>query len=171
MVELPGALRDCLQTEGIVLPSETEDLGKAVQVAIWTTTPWTLPANLAVSVNERLDYALADDGKGRLLLVAADLIESLSTTLDLPLKRKATIKGSLLAGLIYRHPLLDRTSPVVIGGEYITTESGTGLVHTAPGHGVDDSIRAKKTAYPCFVLSTKRAPSPSKPGPLPVSTY
>ena len=144
VVELPWALRDCLQTEGIVLPIETEDLGKAVQVAIWTTTPWTLPANLAVSVNERLDYALADDGKGRLLLVAADLIESLSTTLDLPLKRKATIKGSLLAGLIYRHPLLDRTSPVVIGGEYITTESGTGLVHTAPGHGVDDFHTGQK---------------------------
>ena len=93
VVELPGALRDCLQTEGIVLPSETEDLGKAVQVAIWTTTPWTLPANLAVSVNERLDYALADDGKGRLLLVAADLIESLSTTLALPLKRKPRSKA------------------------------------------------------------------------------
>ena len=100
-------------------------------MAIWTTTPWTLPANLAVSVNERLDYALADDGEGRLLLVAADLIEPLSGTLERPLSRRATVKGALLAGLTYRHPLLDRTSPVVIGGDYITTESGTGLVHTA----------------------------------------
>jgi isoleucyl-tRNA synthetase len=54
----------------------------------------------------------------------------------------------LLAGLIYRHPLLDRTSPVVIGGEYITTESGTGLVHTAPGHGVDDFHTGQKHGLP-----------------------
>ena len=166
VVELPGALRNCLQTEGIVLPSETEDLGKAVQVAIWTTTPWTLPANLAVSVNERLDYALADDGKGRLLLVAADLIESLSKTLDLPLKRKATIKGSLLAGLIYRHPLLDRTSPVVIGGEYITTESGTGLVHTAPGHGVDDFLTGQKNGLPVLCPVDEEGTLTDEAGPF-----
>ncbi|MDA7437690.1 isoleucine--tRNA ligase, partial [Synechococcus sp. AH-601-P06] len=147
-VELPAALRDALETEGIVLPSEAEELGNALHVAIWTTTPWTLPANLAVSVNERLDYALADNGNGRLLLVAADLIASLSQTLGLPLTRKATVQGSLLAGVIYRHPLLDRTSPVVIGGEYITTESGTGLVHTAPGHGVDDFHTGQKHGLP-----------------------
>ena len=83
-VELPAALRDALKAEGLDLPTETDALGKALQVAIWTTTPWTLPANLAVSVNERLDYALADDGEGRLLLVAADLIETLSGTLARP---------------------------------------------------------------------------------------
>ena len=126
-VELPEALRDALKGEGLDLPTEEKALGQALQVAVWTTTPWTLPANLAVSVNERLDYALADDGEGRLLLVAADLIETLSSTLERPLSRRATVKGALLAGLTYRHPLLDRTSPVVIGGDYITTESGTGL--------------------------------------------
>ena len=99
-------------------------------------------------MNERLDYTLADDGEGRLLLVAADLIEPLSTTLDRPLTRRATVKGALLAGLTYRHPLLDRTSPVVIGGDYITTESGTGLVHTAPGHGVDDFHTGQKNGLP-----------------------
>ena len=129
-VKVPTPLRDALKAEGLELPTETDALRQALQVAIWTTTPWTLPANLAVSVNERLDYALVDDGNGRMLVVAADLIESLSTTLERPLKHRATVKGALLAGLIYRHPLLDRTSPVVIGGEYITTESGTGLVHT-----------------------------------------
>ena len=147
-VELPEPLRDALTAEGITLPSDADGLGQALQVAIWTTTPWTLPANLAVSVNERLDYALADDGKGRLLVVAADLLDSLATTLDLPLVRKATVKGALLAGLTYRHPLLERTSPVVIGGEYITTESGTGLVHTAPGHGVDDFHTGQKNGLP-----------------------
>ena len=147
-VELPAPLRDALSTEGIELPGDADALGKTLQVAIWTTTPWTLPANLAVSVNERLDYALVDDGEGRLLVVAADLIDSLATTLERPLIRKATVKGALLSGLTYRHPLLDRTSPVVIGGEYITTESGTGLVHTAPGHGVDDFHTGQKNGLP-----------------------
>ena len=147
-VKLPEPLRDALTAAGISLPSEADALGQALQVAIWTTTPWTLPANLAVSVNERLDYALADDGQGRLLVVAADLIDSLAATLELPLARKATIKGALLAGLTYRHPLLDRTSPLVIGGDYITTESGTGLVHTAPGHGVDDFHTGQKNGLP-----------------------
>ncbi|MED5320713.1 MAG: class I tRNA ligase family protein, partial [Cyanobacteriota bacterium] len=147
-VELPAMLRDALKAEGLDLPTEADALGQALQVAIWTTTPWTLPANLAVSVNERLDYALADDGEGRLLLVAVDLIETLSGTLERPLSRRATVKGALLAGLTYRHPLLDRTSPVVIGGDYITTESGTGLVHTAPGHGVDDFHTGQKNGLP-----------------------
>ena len=147
-VELPAALRDALNREGIELPADPGALGELLQVAIWTTTPWTLPANLAVSVNERLDYALVDDGNGRLLLVAADLIDTLTTTLERPLSRRASVKGELLAGLIYRHPLLDRTSPVVIGGEYITTESGTGLVHTAPGHGVDDFHTGQKNGLP-----------------------
>ena len=161
-VDLPAPLRDALKAEGLDLPTEEKALGQALQVAIWTTTPWTLPANLAVSVNERLDYALADDGEGRLLLVAADLIESLSSTLERPLSRRATVKGALLAGLTYRHPLLDRTSPVVIGGDYITTESGTGLVHTAPGHGVDDFHTGQKNGLP--VLSwTKPATSPMRP--------
>ena len=147
-VELPAALRAALKTEGITLPSDAEALGNALKVAIWTTTPWTLPANLAVSVNERLDYALADDGNGRLLLVAEDLVDSLATTLERPLVCKATVKGAQLAGLTYRHPLLDRTSPVVIGGDYITTETGTGLVHTAPGHGVDDFHTGQKNGLP-----------------------
>ena len=143
-VELPSALREILKGDGIDLPTEAAPLGDALQVAIWTTTPWTLPANLAVSVNERLDNALVDDGNGRMLVVAADLIDSLSKTLERSLHHRATVKGAQLAGLVYRHPLLDRTSPVVIGGEYITTESGTGLVHTAPGHGVDDFHTGQK---------------------------
>ena len=147
-VELPTELRNALSSAGVELPHEQQALGEALQVAIWTTTPWTLPANLAVSVNERLDYALVDDGSGRLLLVAADLIDTLTTTLERPLSRRTSVKGALLAGLIYRHPLLDRTSPVVIGGEYITTESGTGLVHTAPGHGVDDFHTGQKNGLP-----------------------
>lgn len=148
VVEITAELRCAASEQGLDLPEARADLGKLLQVAIWTTTPWTLPANLAVSVNERLDYAIAADNQGRLLLVAAELVAPLCETLEIPLQTKATVKGSLLAGLLYRHPLLDRESPVVIGGEYITTETGTGLVHTAPGHGVDDFNTGRKHGLP-----------------------
>ena len=72
------------------------------------------------------------------LIVAHDLIERLSEKLGTPLTLLGTVTGAQLAGCQYKHPLFERTSPVVIGGDYITTESGTGLVHTAPGHGTED---------------------------------
>ncbi|QBE67980.1 isoleucine--tRNA ligase [Synechococcus sp. WH 8101] len=147
-VEAPQQLRAALQDQGVDLPADGDSLQDTLQVAIWTTTPWTLPANLAVSVNDRLEYCLADDGRGRLLIVAADLRDSLAGKLGRPLAAKAVVQGALLAGLTYRHPLLDRHSPVVIGGDYITTESGTGLVHTAPGHGVDDFNTGRKHDLP-----------------------
>lgn len=112
-------------------------------VAIWTTTPWTLPANLAVSVNPDLVYAVVEagteaPGRFKYWLVAQDLVESLAVTVATPLTVQATVMGKTLEHLTYRHPLYDRTSPVVIGGDYVTTDSGTGLVHTAPGHGQED---------------------------------
>jgi isoleucyl-tRNA synthetase len=113
-------------------------------VAIWTTTPWTLPGNLAIAVNPDLTYAVVhavDDGapgRFKYLLVAKDLVETLEAKFETPLVVEATMMGKALEHMTYRHPLYDRTSEVVIGGDYITTESGTGLVHTAPGHGQED---------------------------------
>jgi isoleucyl-tRNA synthetase len=112
-------------------------------VAIWTTTPWTLPGNLAIAVNPDLVYAVVEGtgnrpGRFKYLLVAQDLVETLQTKLERPLTVKATAMGNLLEHMTYRHPLFERQSEVVIGGDYITTESGTGLVHTAPGHGQED---------------------------------
>lgn len=72
------------------------------------------------------------------MIVAQDLMQPLSEKLGVELTLLGTLTGAQLAGCLYRHPLFDRTSPVVIGGDYITTESGTGLVHTAPGHGRED---------------------------------
>ena len=112
-------------------------------VAIWTTTPWTIPANLAVAVNPDLQYAVVEvepAQKNKYLIVAADLVERLAVTLGCQLTVKAIIKGKELEHSTYRHPLFDRESPVVIGGDYVTTEAGTGLVHTAPGHGQEDYI-------------------------------
>ena len=153
-VELPPALGSQLSAAGLNPEDATAAGGLAV--AIWTTTPWTLPANLAVSVNERLDYAIcAVSGRGEAkapavshLVVASELRESLETSLGLGLKPLLNVKGADLEGIVYRHPLMDRTSPVVIGGDYITTEAGTGLVHTAPGHGVDDFNTGRKYKLP-----------------------
>ncbi|MEH1930647.1 isoleucine--tRNA ligase [Nostoc sp.] len=154
-----------------LLAEYQSDLG----VAIWTTTPWTIPANLAVAVNADLNYAvvevephpptpspqaergseevssdspLTEKVRFRYLIVAADLVEGLSSTLGVKLTLKATFKGNDLEHITYRHPLFDRESQIVVGGDYITTESGTGLVHTAPGHGQEDYIVGLRYGLP-----------------------
>ncbi len=144
VIHLPESLRKSIIDQGLELPVSEKDLGSALKVAIWTTTPWTIPANLAVSVNDRLDYVIAEDDRANLIILAAELIEKVSQSLEIKLTARAKFKGSLLEGALYRHPLFDRTSPIIIGGDYITIESGTGLVHTAPGHGVDDFNTGKK---------------------------
>ena len=153
---VPTALAGRLKAVGL----EVEDSGQmnatgrpiTLSVAIWTTTPWTLPANLAVSVNGRLDYSIcAVDGGDSLsnhLVLATELVEGLQQTLGLGLKPLLTLKGEELEGIVYRHPLLERRGQVVLGGDTITTETGTGLVHTAPGHGVDDFNTGKKYGLP-----------------------
>jgi isoleucyl-tRNA synthetase len=128
------------------------DLG----VAIWTTTPWTIPANLAVSVNPDLVYAVvAVDpdrpvGRFRYLVVANDLVDRLASTLGTALTVQATLMGRTLEHCTYRHPLYDRDSEIVIGGDYVTTDSGTGLVHTAPGHGLEDYQVGQRYGLPIF---------------------
>ncbi|GBE93900.1 isoleucine--tRNA ligase [Nostoc cycadae] len=123
-------------------------------VAVWTTTPWTIPGNLAVAVNGDLNYAVVEVSRPdaqsnfKYLIVAADLVERLAATISAQLTVKATFKGKELEHTTYRHPLYDRESPVVVGGDYITTESGTGLVHTAPGHGQEDYIVGQRYGLP-----------------------
>ena len=148
VVGLPAALAGELRPLGIEGPTDSSHR-EQLFVAIWTTTPWTLPANLAVAVNGELTYAICRDGSApaeapRYLVLAEALVEGLQTSLGRPLEPLLQVKGSALAGILYRHPLLDRTSPVVVGGDYVTTEAGTGLVHTAPGHGVDDFNTGRK---------------------------
>ncbi|MEA5500108.1 isoleucine--tRNA ligase [Limnoraphis robusta Tam1] len=127
------------------------DLG----VAIWTTTPWTIPGNLGVSLNPELMYSVVETQKNaenpipfKYLLVAAELVERLSATFGQNLTVKATVKGKDLEHSTYKHPLFDRESPILIGGDYVTTESGTGLVHTAPGHGQEDFIVGQRYGLP-----------------------
>ncbi|MBD0864761.1 MAG: class I tRNA ligase family protein, partial [Rhodobacteraceae bacterium] len=121
-------------------------------VAIWTTTPWTIPGNLGVAVNPDLTYAVVELDKQitkyRYLIVAEDLVERLGETFSTNLTKLATIRGQDLEHCTYHHPLFDRESEVLIGGDYVTTESGTGLVHTAPGHGQEDYIVGSRYGLP-----------------------
>jgi isoleucyl-tRNA synthetase len=108
-------------------------------VVIWTTTPWTLPANLAVAVHPELEYVEVRHA-GRSYLVAADRRDAFVADCGL---EGATdgfrVRGRALEGLGARHPFIDRASPVVLA-DYVTTDAGTGCVHTAPGHGLEDYV-------------------------------
>ncbi|MDX1803884.1 MAG: isoleucine--tRNA ligase [Alcanivorax sp.] len=116
---------------------------RAPSLVIWTTTPWTLPANRAVSVHPQLNYVLLTgelDGQHRELLVAEALADDLVEKWGLEnVSRSATVKGAKLEMLSLQHPFLDARVPVILG-EHVTTDAGTGLVHTAPGHGADDFV-------------------------------
>ncbi|MBS1196229.1 MAG: isoleucine-tRNA ligase [Proteobacteria bacterium] len=103
---------------------------------IWTTTPWTLPANEAVSVHPELTYDLVDTEKGALILVR-ELVESCLQRYGVSGKVLASCLGAKLDQILLRHPFQER-EVALICGRHVTTEAGTGLVHTAPAHGVDD---------------------------------
>jgi isoleucyl-tRNA synthetase len=109
---------------------------------IWTTTPWTIPANLGICANAHLDYSIVRHQEKR-YIVATDLIAKLAEVLQQELAVESSLKGKQLEHLICQHPLYDRPSPMVLG-DHVTAESGTGLVHTAPAHGQDDFQVGKK---------------------------
>ncbi len=121
--------------------------GLAASVVIWTTTPWTLPANVAVAVNPDLDYALVlHDGPDRQqrAIVALARVESyLAATGATDHEIPWVVKGRELLGVHLRHPFLDREVPVV-AADYVSADDGTGCVHTAPGHGADDFATGKR---------------------------
>ncbi len=116
---------------------------------IWTTTPWTLPANLAIAVHPRKQYALVEMD-GSLTIVAEEMIEKVVKTVGATdVVKKASVEGSALVGLEYAHPFCDRKGRVV-AAEYVTMDDGTGLVHTAPGHGDDDYRTGLREALPIY---------------------
>ena len=113
------------------------DISAPVHAVIWTTTPWTLPANQAVSVHPELDYDLIQTSKG-LLILARELAQAtLSRYSEEGARVLASCKGASLNGLMLNHPFDERQVPVICG-EHVTTDAGTGLVHTAAAHGNDD---------------------------------
>lgn len=122
-----------------------------LSVVIWTTTPWTLPANRAVALNPVLDYVVVqcDTGHGqeRLLLSDALLKDAMGRYNVEKYQVLAYCKGSDLEGLKLSHPFYQREVPVILG-EHVTTEAGTGAVHTAPGHGQEDYIVGRRYKLP-----------------------
>jgi len=117
--------------------------GRDVSVLIWTTTPWTIPSNMAVAFHPEFDYA-AYDVDGRAVIIAEELAEAVEQIVKKPLGRPlARMKGRALEGLRFKHPLYERDSVGVLA-DYVTLEQGTGVVHTAPGHGADDYLTGVK---------------------------
>ena len=115
---------------------------------IWTTTPWTLPANLAIAAGPDVSYVRVRRGD-HTTVVAADLAERVFKLAGAPVEVVGTLGGRELDGVAYRHPFIDRVGRVVLA-DYVTTDAGTGLVHTAPGHGEDDyetGLREKLDVY------------------------
>jgi isoleucyl-tRNA synthetase len=103
---------------------------------IWTTTPWTIPANQALNVHPELEYHLVDTERG-LLILAADLQERCLARYRLAGSTLGACRGAALENIAFRHPIYERQVPVYLG-EYVTLEAGTGIVHSAPAYGVED---------------------------------
>jgi isoleucyl-tRNA synthetase len=144
-VEYEDHTSPSIYVEFPLAPESADDLGSRVpalagskvSVLIWTTTPWTIPSNLAIAFHPQFDYA-AYQVEGRAVIVAEALAEKVAAvagkTFGEPIVR---IKGAELEKIRFQHPLYARTSLAVLG-EYVTLDAGTGAVHTAPGHGADD---------------------------------
>ncbi|BBM51424.1 isoleucyl-tRNA synthetase [Leptotrichia trevisanii] len=122
---------------------------EAASILIWTTTPWTLPANLGVFLHPEFDYGLYKTEKGN-IIVAKELAETVFKTLGISYELLKEFKGTELEKTHYRHPFLDREGLVMLG-DYVTVDAGTGAVHSAPGHGADDYNYSRK--YELGVLS------------------
>jgi isoleucyl-tRNA synthetase len=145
---------------GLVTESQSADAN--VSLMIWTTTPWTLAANLAVAVNPNLDYRAICYNKGDKRFVSVICAERVTAVAEAATLRGAdyqlsdkSVKGSELEGLRYRHPFLDsnptdKDAHMVICADYVTTEDGTGLVHIAPGHGLEDYISGQNNGLAVY---------------------
>jgi isoleucyl-tRNA synthetase len=113
-------------------------LAKPAHVVIWTTTPWTIPANQALNIHPEFEYALVDAGD-KLLVLAAELVEDCLKRYGLEGSVIAKTKGEALADIEFKHPFYDRLSPVYMA-EYVGVDAGTGIVHCAPAYGADDFV-------------------------------
>lgn len=137
---------------------EDKDLHATPSFMIWTTTPWTLPANLAIAVHERFEYALAKID-GNLTVLAAELLPKVAKAAKAEdVEVVATTTGDRLVGLRYKHPFREAAPEVgdtskcytVVSADYVTLEDGTGLVHTAPGHGTEDYQTGLRVGLPVY---------------------
>jgi isoleucyl-tRNA synthetase len=130
-------------------PEAFADVPEPVSVLIWTTTPWTLPANVAVTVADGAEYVGVRVG-GEVLIVARDLVASVAEAAgwDSFEMLGTPVRGSDLSSHTYRHPIHDGVEGVIITGEHVDLTTGTGAVHTAPGHGEEDYLVGRKFGLP-----------------------
>ena len=118
-----------------------------VYAVIWTTTPWTMPANLAICIHPEIEYAWVEIND-EIYLLASELVETVVKANNLgEYTILSTMKGDKMEGMIFSHPFLDRESPIILG-DHVTLEAGTGCVHTAPGHGQEDFEVGMKYGLP-----------------------
>ena len=115
---------------------------ESISFAIWTTTPWTIPSNVAVCINAELDYSIINVDN-RYIVIASKMINSCLKRWGKKGREISKVSGKLISDIQLHHPFLDRKS-VLLHGDHVTTETGTGCVHTAPAHGIDDHLICKK---------------------------
>ena len=125
-------------SDSIYVAFESSFEGESVNLVIWTTTPWTLPANMAVAVGDDISYVTVET-KGKKYILAEDLVSKVEEELGLEFRLLQKFAGKDLVGLDARHPFYNKSVPVITA-KHVTTESGTGLVHIAPGHGQEDYL-------------------------------
>ncbi len=123
--------------------------GRDVYALIWTTTPWTIPANLAISFNPKFEYVAVETPQNGVLIVAEALLPQLAERFGWDQTVLARFKGSKLEHLVFRHPFLERDSLGLIG-DHVTLDAGTGAVHTAPGHGQEDFVIGQRYGLPVY---------------------
>jgi len=147
-VEYKDKESDTVDVAFEVVDSSVFGLDKPVSVVIWTTTPWTLPANEAVALHPELDYVLVDLGE-QCFLLAEELFEASLERFNLKAvgKLDKVYKGSDLEGILLNHPFYNKQVPIILG-DHVTTETGTGAVHTSPSHGQDDYVVGLKYNLP-----------------------
>ncbi len=114
----------------------------AIAAVIWTTTPWTIPANQALNAHPQFAYALVETPRGH-FVVAQDLVEACLARWKLDGRAVATARGEALELIAFRHPFYDRAAPVYLG-DYVTLEQGTGIVHSSPAYGMDDFLSCRR---------------------------
>lgn len=136
-------LADAERLRNVLNKKDTGEIKKDVYVLIWTTTPWTLMANVAIALSPDMQYALAENDDS-IFIIARDLLDAVNRKLGLKnTKVIALLRGKELEGLVCLHPFIDRKSKIVLA-DYVSHEEGTGCVHTAPGHGQEDYLTGKK---------------------------
>ena len=122
--------------------------GKDVCGIIWTTTPWTMPSNLAICFHPKFEYVAVDTPQG-VLIVARGLLDQVSEALGWEKSVIASFPGAKLEGAVFRHPFIERDSLGILG-DHVTLEQGTGAVHTAPGHGQEDFVVGQRYGLPVY---------------------